>query len=187
MNQQNELLEILCKSHLFKELFGLWSKIPVENCYVAGGCVTQTVWNALSGRACDYGIRDIDIIYYDKTISKEIETANSMKIAMLLNKLKTDIDVQNEATVHSWYSQKFGYEISPYQDIEDALCTWLPAFAIGVQKLETGFSICAPFGLDDLFDRIVRPNKRQINQMIYINMIERLKADWPEITVLDWE
>jgi hypothetical protein len=35
------------------------------------------------------------------------------------------------------------------------------------------FECCAPFGLDDLFGLVVRPNKRQITRAIYEAKVER--------------
>jgi hypothetical protein len=46
---------------------------------------------------------------------------------------------------------------------------------------------CAPFGLDDLFGLLVRPNKRQITRAIYEAKVDRWRPIWPRLTYLPWE
>jgi hypothetical protein len=45
----------------------------------------------------------------------------------------------------------------------------------------------APFGLDDLFGLVVRPNKRQITRAIYKAKVDRWRSIWPWLTFLPWE
>src|SRR4029077_1290893 len=44
-----------------------------------------------------------------------------------------------------------------------------------------------PFGLDDLFGLVVRPNKRQITRAIYEAKVDRWRPIWPRLTYLPWE
>ena len=97
------------------------------------------------------------------------------------------LDVKNEARVHLWYEEKFGYPIPPYQSTAAAIATFpTTATAIGVRRYGAQFECCAPFGLDDLFDLIVRPNKVQITPAIYDAKVARWRAEWPQLTFLTW-
>jgi hypothetical protein len=99
-----------------------------------------------------------------------------------------EFDVKDEARVHLWYPRAFGYPIAPYQSVEAAIATFpTTATAIGVRKQGKGYRICAPFGLDDLFGFVTRPNKRQITRQIYEAKIQRWHATWPRLTVLPWD
>jgi uncharacterized protein len=54
-------------------------------------------------------------------------------------------------------------------------------------RLNNGdFECCAPFGLDDLFGLIVRPNKRQITEAIYQAKLIRWRSIWPRLDYLPW-
>jgi hypothetical protein len=39
--------------------------------YVAAGCITQTVWNALTGREPGCGVKDVDIVYFDPDLGDD--------------------------------------------------------------------------------------------------------------------
>ena len=63
-----------------------------------------------------------------------------------------------------WYQERFGYAIERYRSSADAIATFpTTATAVGVRRIHGEFECCAPFGLDDLFGLVVRPNKRQNN------------------------
>lgn len=81
-----------------------------------------------------------------------------------LTHLNASIAVVNEARVHLWYRGHFGFSIEQYNSAEDAISNWpATATSIGVKCSEFGnFVVCAPFGLEYLFELVVRPNKKQI-------------------------
>lgn len=99
------------------------------------------------------------------------------------------IEVTNEARVHLWYEQHFGYGIHPYRSVEEAIGSWpTTATSVGVRYDEIGaFVVRAPYGLDDLFGLIVRPNTRQITKDIYLAKTRRWLDAWPKLTVIPWD
>lgn len=44
----------------------------------------------------------------------------------------------------------------------------------------------APFGLDDMFDMIVRPNKRIVTREVYERKAQRWATHWPRLTIMPW-
>jgi hypothetical protein len=48
------------------------------------------------------------------------------------------------------------------------------------------FKIYAPFGLNDLFGMIVRANKAQITEEIYLQKVNKWKSKWPALTIIPW-
>jgi hypothetical protein len=50
-----------------------------------------------------------------------------------------------------------------------------------------GLLIAAPFGLSDLFDSIVRPNKALITRAIYEAKLARWRPLWSGLKIVDWE
>ena len=157
----------------------------IKGYYVAGGAVTQVVWNQIVGRAVHDQVKDVDVVYFDEGHTFEDQRC----LEDLLNQSlpnKVPLDLKNQALVHSWYPSKFGHNISPYRKTEDGIDTWLPAFAVGVRLEQSGLSVYAPFGLRDLFSMRIRPNRRQITQPIYARMVESFSRRWPEVTVEPW-
>ena len=59
---------------------------------------------------------------------------------------------------------------------------------MGIRRDKNGaFKIYAPFGLNDLFGKIVRANKAQITKDIYENKTTRWLSKWPDLKVIPWE
>lgn len=88
-----------------------------------------------------------------------------------------------------WYKDHFGYSIEPYTSIESTINTWpTTATAIGVKLDENNkFKVYAPFGLNDLFGKIVRPNKIQITKHIYEKKVSNWLSKWSDLIVVPWE
>ncbi|MEC8135706.1 MAG: nucleotidyltransferase family protein, partial [Pseudomonadota bacterium] len=60
------------------------------------------------------------------------------------------------------------------------------ATAIAVRPSVKYLEIVAPFGLDDLFTGVVRPNKALVTRDVYENKIARWRRIWPDLTYLSW-
>ncbi len=156
--------------------------------YLGAGCVAQTIWNLAHGKAPSADILDYDLVYYDRDSSEEREERVTREARELVADLPIEVDATNEARVHLWYPERFGYSIQPYQSTEDAIGTWpTTATAIGVRPSGGQLEVWAPFGVDDLFNLVVRPNRVQITPAIYDAKITRWVARWPSLVVLPWE
>lgn len=165
-------------------------KLKLPNWYIGAGCLVQTIWNIQSGFAPEQSIKDIDLIYFDNSdFSKEKERQEENRVRDFFNDVSIEIDVKNQARVHLWYEQKFGYSISPYMSSEAAINTWpttATSIAVRLQPGET-MKVYAPYGLNDVYGLIARANKTQITKDIYETKTDRWKKCWPRLTVIPWE
>ena len=60
-----------------------------------------------------------------------------------------------------------------------------PAFAVGVRLGDGGdLMVVAPFGLDDVFDMVIRPNPLRPLAKDWPRVVERARARWPELTIV---
>lgn len=183
------LKDILYKSDALSTAINKACKLGLKNYYIGAGCVAQTVWNYLSGYPLEYGIGDIDFVYFDDSdLSLEAENRVVNMVKAAFGDLPIKIDVKNEARVHLWYDKHFGYKIEPYTSLEDAVNTWpTTATAIGVRKSENGsLVVYAPFGLNDLFGKVVRANKRQITEDIYEAKTHKWIGKWKDLIIVPW-
>ncbi len=98
------------------------------------------------------------------------------------------IEIRNEARVHLWYEKRFGHPIVPYKSVEDAISSFhCTATVIGIRNDENGnFTYYAPFGLEDLFSLVIRPNKRPARKEVYMEKAERWVKIWPNLKVIPW-
>ncbi len=151
------------------------------------GAVYQSAWNALTGRAPDYGIKDYDLGYFDPDVSWDAEDAVIRRVAAALPPpLDVLTEVRNQARVHLWFEARFGEPYAPLKSTAQALERFVcPAFAVGARLEADGrISIAAPFGLDDLFAMRLRPNpNRPISAQAFARVSDSARARWPELTI----
>lgn len=182
------LIEIVQNSPYLTRLFDVCDTY-LSDYYIGAGVITQTVWNHLHGYERSYGIVDADVIYFDSSESadRKEERLLEKRIKEKLADFPFEIDLTNEALVHHWYEQKFNRKISPYQSCEQAIRTWpATASAVGVRRTNSGYEVYAPFGLEDLFQMIIRPNKALITEEIYQQKARKWKGKWPQVMVMPW-
>jgi len=186
-------LQLFCSvmegSELLSKVFRRASTVGLGDYYVGAGCLAQTMWNYLSGYEPTYGIKDIDFAYFDASnLTYEGEHEVVRQVLALYADIPIEVDVKNQARVHLWYESHFGYAIEPHRSLEAALNTWpTTATAIGARwEPATGWTVYAPFGLNDLLGMIVRPNRGRITRAIYEKKVARWTSCWPELRVIPW-
>ena len=157
--------------------------------YLTVGCIAQTIWNLGYAQPAEFALKDVDLIYFDEQdLSFEAEAGHERRLRDLFEHPPVKLDVKNETRVHLWYEDRFGYAIKPYSSSADAIATFpTTATAVGIRQISSKLECCAPFGLDDLFGLVVRPNKRQITRAIYEAKVDRWRSLWPWLTYLPWE
>lgn len=185
----DDLSEIVKKNKFLYEIIEITSYSKKERFYVGSGAIAQTIWNFIFSNDLNYGIEDIDIVYFNsKDISITGENKTIVHLSHKLNHISYSIDIKNQARVHLWYKEKFGYDISPITSINDAVNRWPTTCTSISLRLDNkkNLEIYAPFGLDDLFSGIVRPNKKQITVEIYNSKVQKWLSKWPELKIIPW-
>lgn len=151
------------------------------------GAIYQTVWNALTERDADYGIKDYDIGYFDPDLSWEAEDRVIRRVADAFDApLSAKVEVRNQARVHLWFEEKFGEPYAPLTCTDDALGRFVcPAFAVGVRlEDDDALTVSAPFGLADIFTMRLRRNPvRAISDAAFRRVADSARARWPEAEV----
>ena len=60
--------------------------------------------------------------------------------------------------------------------------------AVGLRlEADGSLDVAAPFGLDDMFAMVIRPNRALDNAVSHTSKAQRAKAIWPEVIVEPWE
>lgn len=186
--QMEHLITIVQSSPILNHVFEKASALSIDHYYIGAGCITQTVWNHVLQLPLEHGINDIDFVYYDVDLSPDKECKVIDRVSGQFGAVPFKLDVKNQARVHLWYEQRFGYPITPYASLEAAINSWpTTATAIGMRKNSRGdWAVYAPFGLNDLFGLIVRANKTQIKEEIYDKKVQRWTQQWPGLNVIPW-
>jgi uncharacterized protein len=164
-------------------------ELALPDAWLVSGCLVQTAWNGLTGRAVDYGINDYDVFYFDPDTSWAAEDAVIRRLHGALDHLNVKVEARNQARVHLWYGEKHGLPYPPLRCSTEGIDRFLTRNTrIGIRRTLDGYDVYAPDGFDDAAGLIVRPNPGpNFSPENYAKKAARWKALWPEITVLPAE
>jgi hypothetical protein len=156
---------------------------------LVAGCLYQTVWNVLTSRDRGTGIKDYDLIYFDDSdLSWAAEDRVICGVAAATRGCVGPVEVRNQARVHLWFEARFGTAYPRLYSADEALRRYASiVHAIGVRLEEDDrLDVVAPFGLDDLFSMVIRPNYALENAVSHTRKAQRAQVIWPEVIVVPW-
>ena len=163
----------------------LASRLPsldLDECHLTAGCLFQTVWNCLTGRPAEWGVKDYDVFYFDDDISWEAEDAVIQRAKGLFSDLNATIEIKNQARVHLWYEQRFGGYYPPLQSARDGIDRYLiECTCVGIDMANG--ELYAPYGLQDIHDGILRINPRNRRPDLSPQKALDYQARWPWLTI----
>ena len=161
-------------------------RLALPDAWLVSGCLVQTVWNALTGRACNYGIGDYDIFYFDPDTSWQAEDQVIRQLQVQLAGFGVRIEARNQARVHLWYPEKHGLPYPALTCSADGIDRFLTKNTqVALRRRRDGHDVYAPDGFCDIARMIVRRNPGpNFSAASYIAKAMRWKALWPELTIL---
>jgi hypothetical protein len=186
-DREDELAEIVRASPRVMTVLEGLREIGLPDHWLVSGGVYQTVWNALTGRDPDYGIKDYDAVYFDPDDGWDAEDVWIRRAAAFFDPpLNELVEVRNQARVHLWFEGKFGEPYAPLRNGSECLERFVcPAFSVGVRLSREGrLEVAAPFGLDDVFAMRLRPNPLKPLATGWERVTKSAKGRWPECAVV---
>ena len=157
MTTNNRLQEILANSPVGAVLPAI-APINLPDWWLAGGAVRNTVWRSIFGEECQLFIKDFDVAFFDANGDRnqelEAKTALTEKFPQHL------FDVKNQASFARWRRGR-----KTFTSTEDGIMHWLhTTAAVGVKVDNNGeWRFFTPYGLEDLFNGIIRPTPENIH------------------------
>ncbi|HYF82994.1 MAG TPA: nucleotidyltransferase family protein [Clostridia bacterium] len=155
--------------------------------FVAAGAIRSIVWDKLHGYKDPTPISDVDVIFYDRyDLTQERDKKAEVELSSCMPSVEWD--AKNQAAVHLWYEDVFGFPIEPIVSSEDAINRWSPA-SIGVRLLlDDSLYIYAPYGLTDLFEMKFRRNQTYIPIDSFLKKVKKsaIKEKWPMAQIV-WD
>ncbi len=184
---EERFLAIVTADATVRAILDRMPALGVSDWWLTAGVLFQTVWNTLTGRPAGTGIRDADVFYFDADTSWDAEDAVIRAGAELFADLPVPVEIRNEARVHVWYAEHFGTPAPPFRDCAEAIDSFAAVCcSVGVSVQDGRLRVYAPFGYDDLFALIVRPNPRLAPRHVYETEVARWLDTWPELVALPW-
>ncbi len=187
---EDRFLDIVMSNPSVETVLARAARIALPDWYLTAGCLFQTVWNVLDGHPPTRGIRDYDLFYFDgDDLSWEAEDRVIKEEADgAFSDLDVQVEVRNEARVHLWYESKFGKPCAAFASSADAIDHFAAtACCVGVRREPDGsHTIHAPYGFDDLFGFVLRPNPVLAPREVYEAKADRWSGLWPRLVTLPW-
>lgn len=186
----DELQRIVRADQHLMTLLATAQDLQLPQYRLVAGCIYQTVWNIVTDRPRGTGINDYDLIYFDAAdLSEESERRIEGEVSSRLADFPAPVEVRNQARVHHWFEDYFGIAYPPLSCADEAITRYASStHAVGVKLADDGrLDVFAPFGLEDVFGLIVRPNHALPNKATHDKKANRVKAIWPELTIIPWE
>ncbi len=187
--QERAFIDLIRANPVNVEILHRIPKLPLPQGMLVSGCLYQSVWNGLLRHPPTRGIRDYDLAYFDDSdLSYEAEDVVIKECARAFADLGVEVEVRNQARVHLWYEDHFGLPYLPLTHAAGSLEQYMsPCNAVATEPLDNdSLKIHAPFGLDDVFGFVIRPrgDGTEISTKSYAEKTTRMKALWPQLTVL---
>ena len=159
--------------------------LALPDAWIVSGCLVQTAWNVLTGRALDYGIADYDIFYFDPDTSWQAEDAVIGRLQGMFPARDVKLEVRNQARVHLWYPQKHGLPYPALKSSTEGIDRFLTRNTqVGIRRSRDGYDVYAPNGFDDIAGLIVRPDPgANFSAAGYAAKAARWKGLWPELAM----
>jgi hypothetical protein len=183
---RERLTAIMCATPPLMRVLSVASDLCLPDWLLFSGAVYQPVFNHLTGRPLDYGIKDYDLAYFDASdLTYEAEDAVIRRGKAAFDEpLRSVVEVRNQARVHLWFEAKFGEPYTPLSTTAEALERFASAtFAVGVRlEPDNRLHIEAPFGLANLFALRLRPNPRR-KTVHFTRTSADVRRRWPELVI----
>jgi uncharacterized protein len=162
-------------------------EVDAPDWLLGAGAVRTAVWDRLQGYDARTELADIDLAFFDpEDLSEERES-------QIRQRLEAELpgehwDAKNQAAVHLWYEEKFGYAVEPVSSTADAVATWPETAACVGLRLghDDELLVIAPLGLDDLLGLVHRRNPARVSIKEYERRLtsKRITERWPLVTVV---
>lgn len=170
-----------------RAILDAWGELKLQDGWLVAGCLFQTVWNLHAGRAPEDGIKDYDIFYFDTgDLSAAGEATVQRRVDGVLGTLGVPIEVKNQARVHLWYEEHFGYPYPELTSVKEGIDHFLiPSTCVGVRAEGTRYELYAPNGLPILYSGVLTPNPLTRHLPLFRAKAASYRSRWEWLEVHD--
>lgn len=181
-NLKQEFTKIIKSDKELIRLLKIVRNLNLNDSYIGAGAVRNLIWDYRHNYKKRTKLNDIDVIYFD---GSNLESKKDSKIEEQLSKTepKYEWNVFNQARAHLKTPNR-----TPAKCSEDGMRYWHEtATGIGVRLNKNNtITICAPNGLSDLMNLIIRPVPEPYQDIkTYKQRLDKKgwKKIWPKLTI----
>ena len=176
MMTDQEILERLSQDQDIRAILEMIRSLQLEDSWLAAGSIRNFIWNILSGKSGFDAETDVDVIFFDQTVSYEETLQMEMELRKAFPAYSWELKNQVYMHIHSPNTQ-------PYTSSKDAMSKYPECCtAIGLRLLEDDkLELFAPYGLADIRAFQVRPTPH------FLADAERKKLYMERICKKNWQ
>ncbi len=183
MMKDQEILERLGQDQAIREILEIIRSLELKDSWLAAGGVRNFIWNILSGKSGFDAETDVDVIFFDPTVSYEKTLQLEMELRKAFPAYSWELKNQVYMHIHSPNTQ-------PYTSSKDAMSKYPECCtAIGLRLLEGDkLELFAPYGLADIRAFQVRPTPHFLadaeRKKLYMERLSKKnwQAKWPQLS-----
>lgn len=178
LQNEKDILQLIREDAWMMDILRTAKKLDLPDWWVCAGFVRAKIWDTLHGYEERTPIPDIDVIYFDETITDE---SVEKRLEEKLRKMHPNVpwSVKNEARMH------VRNNIPPYHSAVDAISKFPEtATALGLKLDEKdNLILTAPCGLEDVLHLQVKPSPFFTTTKEYASIYEERikKKNWKSI------
>ena len=184
---RQELIRLIRLTPWFMSILETVRRCNPPDWLVGAGVLRNLVWDHLHQYQIPTPLADVDVIFFDlRDLRPERDRMVQQQLARELPHVAWE--ATNQAAVHLWYEDVFGFAVPALHSSEEAVGTWPEtATSVAVRLLSTDeIIVVAPCGLSDLFNMVLRRNpcrvtREQFAQRVHAKQILR---KWPRVQVI---
>ena len=183
MMTDQEILERLSQDQDIRAILEMIRSLELKDSWLAAGSVSNVIWNILAGKPGFDAETDVDVIFFDQTVSYEETLQMEMELRKAFPAYSWELKNQVYMHIHSPNTQ-------PYTSSKDAMSKYPECCtAIGLRLLEDDqLELFAPYGLADIRAFQVRPTPHFLadaeRKKLYMERIhnKNWQAKWPQLS-----
>ena len=183
MMTDQEILERLSQDQDIRAILEIIRSLELKDSWLAAGSVRNFIWNILSGKPGFDAETDVDVIFFDPTVSYEKTLQLEMELRKAFPAYSWELKNQVYMHIHSPNTQ-------PYTSSKDAMSKYPECCtAIGLRLLENDkLELFAPYGLADIRAFQVRSTPHFLadaeRKKLYMERLSKKnwQAKWPQLS-----
>jgi hypothetical protein len=181
LTTEGQFIRDVLENRHTRTIFERWSELALPDGWLVAGCLFQTVWNLRSGAAPEARIKDYDLFYFDNAdLSEAAEQQVQARVNEVLSGSEFIVEAKNQARVHLWYFDHFGYHYPKLQSACDGIDRFLiKGTCVGLRPSATGWELYAPHGLPVLYEGKLSPNPLTHHRLLFEQKAASYQSRWP--------
>nr|WP_083336779.1 nucleotidyltransferase family protein [Polaromonas sp. JS666] len=159
--------------------------LGLPDAWLVAGCLFQTVWNVRSGNSPEAHIKDYDLFYFDPAdLSEAAEARVHARVQSTFADLGITVEAKNQARVHTWYQDYFGFPYPALRSSRDGIDRFLvTSTCVGLQAGASGLALYAPNSLDELYQGRLSPNPLCPHRPLFEKKASAYQERWPWLQI----